>query len=134
MAAIWLDTSFAYALIDRSDENHRPAVRALNTLGKAPFATSEHVLSEIYTLTRMRISWEAAQDSLALARQLTRRVLFGSAPIWKEAARFAAWKDQDFSMVDCLSFAFMTKLKISQYASFDGHFRTAGFKPCNGLR
>lgn len=96
--------------------------------------TSEHVLSECYTLARMRISWEAAQDSLLLAQRIAKRVVYGNRLIWNDARRFAAWKDQKFSMVDCLSFAFMAKLKIRHYASFDGHFRAAGFTPCSGLR
>lgn len=48
----------------------------------------------------------AAQSDLANARMIA-----------------ASWPDQDFSLIDCTSFALMERLRLDEAMAFDNHFR-----------
>jgi uncharacterized protein len=125
--SIWVDTSFLYALLDASDAEHVHASQTLQKKGNRKLATSFDVRSELYTLCLMRLGWHAAHDSLALCDDLCDVVHLSNAGTWRDAAAFTKWRDQKFSMVDCLSFAWMKRLKITHFVGYDGHFRTARF-------
>jgi predicted nucleic acid-binding protein len=127
--AVWVDTSFLYALLDSSDAEHNHAVRTLKKKGNRPFYTSYDVRSESYTLCIMRLGWHAAQDAMTLCNQVCSKILFSDAATWRAASEYSKWEDQTFSMVDCLSFAWMKKCKLTQFVGYDAHFRTARFSP-----
>ncbi len=126
---IWIDTSFIYAFLKKNDVNNQRAVLSVRHLRTQPLElfTSDLVVAETYTLSRIRLGWEAAQDTLHLFDKLHAKLLFGNRQIMDAAKEWASWKDQDFSFVDCISFAWMKQLRIPSYLSFDHHFQTAGF-------
>ena len=55
----FVDTSFWYALADRSDRRH-PQAHQLRTAESARLVTSSHVLGETWTLVRRRLGHATA--------------------------------------------------------------------------
>lgn len=129
--AVFVDTSAWYALADASDTFHAQAaghMRRLVDEGRVLVVTN-HITSEAYTLLRVRLGFDVAQEFLRRTRlsPLTQRVFVPEA--WEEAAEslLAQYRDQDFSYVDATSFIVMQRLGLQQALAFDQHFATAGF-------
>ena len=59
MAYIFVDTSAWYALLDKSDANHRAAVKFKDSLA-GPLVTSNYVADEVITLARSRLGYKIA--------------------------------------------------------------------------
>jgi predicted nucleic acid-binding protein len=59
---VFVDTGAYYALADVQDPDHAEAVRLLQQIVRLRYAlvTSNFVISEVYTLLRQRLGWEAA--------------------------------------------------------------------------
>jgi predicted nucleic acid-binding protein len=91
---------------------------------------SDHILVETWGLLRSRIRRQAAE-------QFWRNVRRGGAQLEPvtPADLDAAWRigeafaDQDFSIVDRISFAVMERLGVTRVASFDRHFAVYRFGP-----
>lgn len=132
MKVVFIDTSAFVALVDRRDNNHRAAARALKALAKArtPLITSTYVADEVITLVRMRISHAAALVAgEALLRSKWCRLLEVDPATRESAFRlFARYDDQSFSFTDCTSFALMQALDADEAFTFDRKdFAAAGF-------
>jgi predicted nucleic acid-binding protein len=127
----FVDTSAWYAITDPKDTNHQQATERLRRLSasRRTFITTNHVVSETYTLLRSRLGFSAAQQFLQRTRAsaLTRRVFVPEA--WEEAAEdlLRQYDDQDFSYVDATSFIAMRRLEIQEALAFDHHFTVLGF-------
>lgn len=127
MMSLFVDTSAWYAAADRADRSHAGA-RAVLSAAEA-LVTTDHILIETWTLLRHRIGrkpalafWERLA-SVAMIESVTGADL--------EVARriVEAWNDQDFSIVDCTSFAVMQRLGIRRAASYDADFGVFRFGP-----
>jgi uncharacterized protein len=125
--SLFVDTSAWYAAADRSDRSHEKAKRVLSDPDE--LVTTDHILIETWSLLHHRIGrkpalafWERLGD-VAMIESVTGADL--------EVARqiAVAWSDQDFSIVDCTSFAVMQRLGIRRAASFDDDFAVFRFGP-----
>jgi predicted nucleic acid-binding protein len=129
--AVFVDTSAWYALADRGDTYHQPAVRIAHSLraSRRLLVTTNHVTSETYTLVRARLGYAPAQDFLSRLRasSYTERRFVPEA--WEDAAEvlLAQYRDQDFSYVDATSFITMRRLGLQEVFTFDHHFTVVGF-------
>ena len=119
--SLFVDTSAWYAAADSSDRSN---VRAKEVLSSGEhLVTTDHVLIETWTLLRWRLRRAAAET-------FWRGLRSGVATIESvgDADLQAAWtigqdfSDQDFSIVDCTSFAVMLRLGLERVASFDDDF------------
>ena len=130
MPAIFVDTSAFYGLADRADRTHAAAARVAQELRGADLVTSNLVLAEGWLLLRSRLGREAALSFWSTIRA-------GAAALasvepqdleraWAIASDFG---DQDFSLVDCTSFALIERLGIRQAFSFDRDFVVFRFGP-----
>jgi predicted nucleic acid-binding protein len=124
---VFVDTGAHYALADARDPDHREAVRLLQQIVRLRYAlaTSNFVLSEVYTLLLKRLGWETAIRYVEELRAGSTQVLSVSTEdeerAWEILRRY---QDQDFSYVDATSFALMERLGIQVFFAFDSHFST----------
>ena len=129
MPAIFVDTGGFYALADRGDRNHNAATSVFEARGLAgEVVTSDYVFVESWCLIRARLGRGAAvQYWDAMYSDVVR--IYGVTSDDLSAARgiASAWPDQDFSLIDCTSFALMERLRLDEVLAFDNHFRIYRF-------
>jgi uncharacterized protein len=129
---IFIDSSFFKAILDPQDDFHDKAEIIWDLILKERkiCITSNFILDETITLLRSKCNKEIAfrlRDFIGEYPNLIKikRVLAvdeGSAWEWFEKD----WSKLSFT--DCVSFAQMKRLGITQVATFDDHFTKAGFK------
>ncbi len=95
--------------------------------------TTNFVLDETYTLVRFRVHHQAAvalHEKLArLVRGRLLRVVSVTPEIEQSAWDiFERYSDKDFSFTDCVSFAVMQALELTQALTDDHHFEQMGFQ------
>ena len=118
--SLFVDTSAWYAFLDRSDASHR---RAVSALGDDELVLTDHVLVETHRLVEHRLGrhvadrfWDSVMEGGATLE------LVGLADMEMAHRIRMGWDDQDFSLVDCTSFAVLQRLRIGRVASFDDDF------------
>jgi len=126
--SLFVDTSIWYAAADSSDRSNGRAKVVLNS-GET-LVTSDHVLVETWTLLHHKLDrkaaerfWEGLRSGIAIIEPVTLADLEAAWGIG------VAWRDQDFSIVDCTSFAVMRRLGIDRVASLDADFAVFRFGP-----
>jgi predicted nucleic acid-binding protein len=128
---VFVDTSAWYAVADSHDANHEVATRVFTGLigERARLLTTNHVISETYTLLRVRLGGEAARAFLRSIRASVEAERVHVSLEWEGAAEelLLQYGDQDFSYVDATSFVTMRRLSIQDAFTFDRHFAAAGF-------
>jgi predicted nucleic acid-binding protein len=131
---VFVDTWAWYALADRNDRDHEIARIANEDLLNEEnlFVTTNYVVSEATTLIRYNLCHSAAVQFRRLLQELMDAELVTLIRVTKEIESragqiFEEYDDQDFSFVDCTSFAVMHSLEISTAFSGDKHFATMGF-------
>jgi len=135
-AQVFVDTGAWIATAVKADRLHRPAAAALRQLirERSLLVTTEYVLSETLTRLRYDSGHRAAVDFLAgfdHSMQAGAVLLLRLDDEDLTVARkiFIDYTDQEFSFVDCTSFALARRLKIQTAFAFDRHFATMGFTP-----
>jgi uncharacterized protein len=125
---IFVDTGAWYALVDCDDADHTAAAAFL-AANRIPLITTNSVFSETVTLIRYRIGHEAARTFGTKLKEsaFVRMVAVTQADEDQAWEIFGKYSDQDFSFVDCTSFAVMQRLKLSAAFAFDRHFRVMKF-------
>jgi predicted nucleic acid-binding protein len=127
---VFLDTSAAYALLDRDDANHLKAKRIWQELlqGEATLVTTNYILVETFALVGHRLGASAVrafqEDVLPVVavewiQETTHRAAV--------SALLAAAR-RTLSLVDCTSFETMRSLGTKTAFAFDRHFAEQGFR------
>jgi predicted nucleic acid-binding protein len=126
--SLFVDTSIWYAAADKSDASNARAKSILSA--EEPLVATDHVLIETWTLIRYRLGrvaaerfWEALRNGVASIE------IVGAADLEAAWEIGAAYRDQDFSIVDRTSFAAMRRLGIERAASLDDDFAIFRFGP-----
>lgn len=122
---IYVDTGAFFALSDVKDTHHRRASEYTRRVEKqAHFVTSSYVVIEAWLLIRNKLGYRAALDFLvrvrggaAQIRQVT------DTDLTKAMEIMTTYADQEFSLVDAVSFVLMERLEIDTSFTFDAHFR-----------
>lgn len=128
---VFVDTSAWYAVADSGDANHELGARVFAGLiaHGTRLLTTNHVVSETYTLLRVRLGGAAAHAFLQSIRASGQAQRVFVPPEWEGAAEelLLHYAGQDFSYVDATSFVTMRQLSIQDAFTFDQHFAAAGF-------
>ena len=128
---VFSDSSAWYALLSSSDTQHMIARQRFSRLvaTRRTAVTTNHVVSETYTLVRGRLGSRVALSFLEQVRAdpFVRRVQVPED--WEAEAELllAQYHDQRFSYVDATSFVTMRHLGLSEALTFDSDFLIAGF-------
>ncbi len=110
-----VDTGAWYAIADASDRYHEEASRFYTEqAGRRPFVTTELIVAETWALLHSHLGRSAALIFWEALRA-TRTPILIPEPVDLEAAWHIAqaFPDQDFSFVDCTTFALMERLGIT---------------------
>lgn len=131
MPRLFVDTGAFYALADRSDRHHVAARTAwLGSAQTDELVTTDHVVVESWLLLRARLGRPAAMRWWDALRRGRVTVVGVTARDFDRARDIAGvWPDQDFSLVDCTSFAVLERLGLDRAFAFDSHFRVFRLGP-----
>jgi predicted nucleic acid-binding protein len=129
VARLFVDTGAFYAIADRSDAHHPAATTTFKErLAEDELVTTDHVFVETWFLVCSHLHRGAAMRFWhAMERGVVTMLGVTSADLRRGRAIALSWPDQDFSVVDCTSFALMERLAINRAFAFDRHFRTIRF-------
>ena len=127
-----VDTGALLALSRRKDQHHARAVdiaeRHLGAGGQ--FVSTTLILAEFHShLLYLRGPTEARVAVAALLEDPVHDWLAVSSDFQREAVVrwLARYPDQEFSLVDAVSFEVMRRHKVTHAFAFDQHFAVAGF-------
>jgi predicted nucleic acid-binding protein len=128
--SVFVDTSAYGALADRADQDHSAAI-AINrylTEKRIALVTTNFVIAETHALVLSRAGRDIAFALLQRLDASAGIVVRVGENDEREARRIiASYHDKDFSLVDAMSFAVMTRLAITSAFTFDWHFQQFGF-------
>jgi len=129
---VFLDTAALVAILNKSDQYHIQAVKTLSALleVKSRFITTTYVFAETVTRILRRVSHEkAAAAGVRLREEKSIEIVSPGTEAIDEAWRiFIKYNDQNFSFVDCVSFAVMHQYSLTRAFTFDRHFTVMGFR------
>lgn len=120
---LFVDSSAFYALIDRSDGNHRRAYALFRAAARQrrQLVTTNFVVAEAHALLLSRLGRAlAARWLLSLTAGVIRLAEEDES---RARTIIMSYQDKDFSYCDAASFAVMERLGLSQALAFDIHFR-----------
>lgn len=128
MRAVFADTSAWFALADRSSREHA-AASAFLASDPCRLVTSNLVFAETLSLMMKRIGKAAALSFGAKLRGSSRLRIIHADPATEERAwqYFESYRDKDWDLIDCVSFALMDRLGLDTAFTFDRHFSQKGF-------
>ena len=129
MTLTFADTSYYQALISGLDENHDEALFLSNVVDSG-VVTTEWVLTELLnTFSRGKVGRHTVAGFVDGLRSDEHVLILPAAS--KDWIRgfdlFRQGVDQEWSLVDCISFQLMWDREITQVLTFDEHFEQAGF-------
>ena len=133
MSKLFLDTSFAIALVSPQDQHHASAAVMMEVIGtqRIPLVTTRAVVVEVgNALSKRRDRWRA----IALLDLYEKDPLIEVAPLSEELYErgrdfYQRHKDKEWGLTDCISFVVMRERGLTDALTADGHFRQAGFRP-----
>lgn len=131
------DTSALLALSRRGDQYHAAAVKiaARHVEAGGRYIGSTLILSEFYSHLLYQRGPAAATAALThLLDDPVHDWVDVTGELVRDAKNrwLARYADQNFSLVDAVSFEIMRRAKLTRAFSFDRHFETAGFELVKG--
>jgi uncharacterized protein len=130
--SIFTDTSALIAFLNKKDQHHIRAVSILETImtGSSTLLITTHIFAETVTRIERKISAEQVVRAGTMIRKNARiKIVVPQEDIIDHAWNiFEKYQDQEFSFVDCISFAVMKENRLTKAFAFDKHFKIMGFE------
>jgi len=128
MNAVFADTFYFLALVNRKDKAHRRCV-AFSQTSDHPVVTTTWVLLELGDALRRGRDRAAFSALLAdIANDPDTTVLPAEQALFAKALElFATRPDKEWSLTDCTSFVVMQEQGLTEALTSDHHFEQAGF-------
>ncbi len=129
--SILVDTGAWYAVADTSDRHHKKASSFFNReVARTEFVTTDLIFAETFSLLTSHLGRRAGLKFWDSLRQARTPILCAEPADLETAWRIAlAFPDQDFSFVDCTTFALMERHAIHEAFAFDSHFLVYRYGP-----
>ena len=129
MKEVFVDSSAWFHLIYEPAPEHRAATDALAGL-RQPLVTTNLVVFETMSLLTKRAGRASAEHfGQAIRSANTARIVRLSADQEDRAwDYFFKYRDKDWDLVDCASFALMDELGLDTAFTFDDHFAQKGYR------
>ena len=125
---VFLDTSFIVALINERDQYHQAAQALSYELEQTLLITTDAVLLEIGNGLARAYRQEAIQIIDLLRNTKNVEVIAIDNQLFDDGfAVYEKFDDKQWGLVDCLSFALMWELGVTEVLTFDDDFQQAGF-------
>lgn len=134
MRKIFVDTSGWVAITDSKDKNHVAATKFMVEIArKSSLVITDYILDEAYTLLLMNAGHATTvkfkekldimcQQGIVSIHWVDEATLNNS---WAVFEKFNV--DKRWSFTDCVSYAVMKELDITEVFTFDHHFSQMGF-------
>ena len=129
--------AFLFAYYNSEDKYHRSARGYFDTLEKSQnyplgFLLTNYIFDELTTLILLRTRNKTQAifttgNSLLNSRTL-KLIYLKEETIIKAWGKFCKYLDKHWSFIDCTSMVFMEENGLQKIASFDDHFKEAGFQ------
>lgn len=135
MRRIFVDTSAWAAITDSTDANHDAAVAFMQQLARqSHLVITDYILDEAYTLLLRNVGYTATvafKQKLDLLRQQNIVTVHWVTSLmadqaWSIFAQFNT--DKQWSFTDCVSYAVMKELQMTEVFTFDHHFSQMGLR------
>ena len=131
---LFLDTSYAVALVSPSDYHHSRAVVLANRIDREeiPLVTTQAIILEIgNSLSRHRSRCAAVVLLEALHGDSKVEIVPLSDELYTEALGiYRSCMNKEWGLTDCLSFVVMRRHSLREALTTDRHFRQAGGSQC----
>ena len=129
--SVLVDTSAIYAVLDADDDQHSRAIAEWHRLVRGAFSlvTTSYILVETTALVQHRLGVDAVRALDQDIRPVLRVEWIGEDLHSIGMASMLAAGRKRLSLVDCVSFAFMSRAGLREVFAFDEHFAERGF-PC----
>jgi len=130
---VFVDTGAWLAIADSSDEHHDAAVKAYARLLKNQASLITTILTVAETQIWLRRNKTGGHEkAMAFLKNVNEspriKIIYPDSRLEIEAKRILLqYADQDFSLTDAISFAFMRQTGLTEAFAFDRHFATTGF-------
>ena len=127
--SVLVDTSALYAVLDADDAEHSRAIAEWHRLMHGAFSlvTTSYILVETTALVQHRLGMDAARAIEQDIRPVLRVEWVDEGLHTIGMASMLAAGRRRLSLVDCVSFAFMSRAGLREVFAFDEHFTERGF-------
>jgi len=129
MKAVFADTFYFLALLNRRDPHHARAIAASRTPGLT-LLTTEFVLLEVAdALCKRPLREEAVAICRLVETDPSFRFVHATAGLFQRGKQlYEERADKEWPLTDCISFVVMQDEGIHEALTADHHFEQAGFK------
>ena len=129
MKAVFADTFYFLALLNRHDSSH-PKALVLSRTPQLLLVTTEFVLLELAdALNKPPLREEALSICELVKTDPAFRLIRGDSQLFQRGLEFYKQRsDKEWQLTDCISFVVMQDEGITEALTADRHFEQAGFK------
>ena len=129
MRAVFADTFYFHALLDRRDAMHARAIME-SRVPQRKFVTTEAVLMELGDALNLPEERGEFTAIVEMVRKSAAWDLVPASPVLFQSGLdiFRRHSDKAWQMTDCISIAVMRRHHLREVLTGDAHFEQAGFK------